>query len=66
MNGAIFGFQRWVWWPKWTPASRSWRIEISGSAMGLLYSFFRFCRRGAKETGEMPVTGASTKNLCDA
>src|SRR3990167_9491813 len=21
MNGFIFGFQRWVWWPKWTPAS---------------------------------------------
>ena len=23
MNGFIFGFQRLVWWPKWTPASRS-------------------------------------------
>src|SRR5689334_5869275 len=22
MNGRIFGFQRLVWWPKWTPASR--------------------------------------------
>src|SRR4029079_9205839 len=21
MNGFIFGFQRFVWWPKWTPAS---------------------------------------------
>src|SRR5262245_45176646 len=23
MNGFIFGFQRLVWWPKWTPASSS-------------------------------------------
>src|SRR5450432_3216182 len=23
MNGFIFGFQRFVWWPKWTPASSS-------------------------------------------
>src|ERR1051325_69019 len=23
MNGFIFGFHRFVWWPKWTPASSS-------------------------------------------
>ena len=23
MKGAIFGFQRWLWWPKWQPASSS-------------------------------------------
>src|SRR5258705_12557064 len=23
MKGFILGFQRFVWWPKWTPASRS-------------------------------------------
>src|SRR6478752_4835323 len=33
MYGFIFGFQRCVWWPKWTPASRSWRIDKSGNAM---------------------------------
>ena len=30
MNGRIFGFQRRVWWPKWTPASSSWRIDTVG------------------------------------
>src|SRR3981081_4471066 len=24
MKRFIFGFQRRVWWPQWTPASRSW------------------------------------------
>src|SRR5438309_11866813 len=28
MYGFIFGFQRLVWWPKWTPASRSWRMVM--------------------------------------
>ncbi len=32
--GAMRGFQRRVWWPKWTPASRSWRSVNSGIAMG--------------------------------
>ena len=36
MNGRILGFQRRVWWPKWTPASRSWRIETVGTGMDLL------------------------------
>ena len=26
MNRFIFGFQRRVWWPKWTPASSSSRM----------------------------------------
>ncbi|GAA4733546.1 hypothetical protein GCM10023216_27380 [Isoptericola chiayiensis] len=26
MNRFIFGFQRRVWCPKWTPLSRSWRM----------------------------------------
>src|SRR6266545_728954 len=34
MNRFIFGFQRRVWWPKWTPASRSSRMETT--AMGFL------------------------------
>jgi hypothetical protein len=28
MKGFIFGFQRRVWWPKWTPASSRAFIEI--------------------------------------
>ena len=31
MNGRILGFHRRVWWPKWTPASSSWRIETVGT-----------------------------------
>ncbi len=31
MNGRILGFQRRVWWPKWTPASSSCRIEMDGT-----------------------------------
>ena len=31
MNGFIFGFHRPVLWPKWTPASSSWRIVIGGA-----------------------------------
>src|SRR4051794_5171059 len=31
MNGRIFGFQRLVWCPKWTPASMSDRRERGGS-----------------------------------
>ena len=44
MYGAIFGFQRRVWWPKWTPASRSWRMVNVGIAMGNV--LFRLLRRG--------------------
>jgi hypothetical protein len=32
------GFQRRVWWPKWTPASSSWRRVNSGIAIGVLLS----------------------------
>ena len=34
MYGFILGFQRRVWWPKWTPASSSWRIETDGMGRG--------------------------------
>ena len=30
------GFQRRVWWPKWTPASSSCRIETDGTVSDLL------------------------------
>src|SRR3954466_3703932 len=29
MKRRIFGFQRRVWWPKWTPASSSSRMETT-------------------------------------
>ena len=50
MYGAIFGFQRRVWWPKCTPASRSWRMVNVGSAMGRTFLF----RLGLR--GRRPVT----------
>src|SRR5688572_25709165 len=34
MKRFIFGFQRRVWWPKWTPASRSSRMETTAKALG--------------------------------
>ena len=37
MYGFIFGFQRRVWWPKWTPASSSWRMETVGTGKDLLF-----------------------------
>ena len=46
MNGFIFGFQRRVWWPKWTPASSSWRMETDGTVSDLLsVRFLRGPRR---------------------
>ena len=46
MNGRILGFQRRVWWPKWTPASSSCRIETDGTVSDLLFgSFLRGPRR---------------------
>ena len=33
MNGFIFGFQRLVWWPKWTPASIISRM-VMGASLG--------------------------------
>src|SRR5436190_15900647 len=32
MNRFIFGFQRRVWWPKWTPASSKSFMETTGTA----------------------------------
>src|SRR6478752_5239138 len=36
MNRRIFGFQRRVWWPKWTPASSIWRIVTTAMTDRLL------------------------------
>src|SRR3990172_7114315 len=48
MNGRILGFQRRVWWPKWTPASSSCRIETDGTGQILLFGCFR---RGPRRRG---------------
>src|SRR5208282_920807 len=42
------GFQRRVWWPKWTPASRSWRRVNSGIAIGVSFPLVRLVLRGAR------------------
>src|SRR5438128_11872465 len=50
MKRRILGFQRRVWWPKWTPASSRSRMETTG--MVLAFGFgLRVCRRGADGTG---------------
>ena len=36
MKPYIFGFQRWVWWPKWAPASSNCCMLTSGDAMVFL------------------------------
>src|SRR5215207_10202868 len=68
MKFFIFGFQRWVWWPKWTPASSSWRIEKSGNAMP--YDSFsgwtaaELCDRVLPGTGGMQRYVRFQFNLC--
>jgi len=37
----IFGFQRLVWWPKWTPASRSCLSVTSGMRKRTSCFYFR-------------------------
>src|SRR4029079_8716669 len=36
MNRRIFGFQRRVWWPKWTPASSSCFMVTTASGTSLI------------------------------
>src|SRR3954469_23778895 len=52
MNRRIFGFQRRVWWPKWTPASSSSRMPPC-VAMGLL-----------GRCGAVPTCTARTRRSC--
>ena len=40
MYGRIWGFHRLVWWPKWTPASSSWRRVTAGMACLLVVGVF--------------------------
>src|ERR671923_245837 len=48
MKRRILGFQRRVWWPKCTPASRSSRMETTDTDSS---SVFLTCRRGGGGTG---------------
>src|SRR5277367_6058724 len=50
MNGAIFGFQKRVWCPKWTPASSICRMDtlvikklLVGLSLRVSQSATRFC-----------------------
>src|SRR5579862_1594101 len=46
MNRFIFGFQRRVWWPKWTPASSNSFMETTGIASPFLgFGWDRLRRR---------------------
>src|SRR5205823_4317508 len=49
MKRRILGFQRRVWWPKWTPASSSSRMETTDMCVPFGWSFL--LRRGASGTG---------------
>src|SRR5438309_6668857 len=72
MKRRILGFQRRVWWPKWTPASRSSRIETTGTDrplsvwVGLLPAGPRWNRRAfgaGTATGLIRRVGCG-KNRC--
>src|SRR5215210_3935811 len=58
MNRFIFGFQRRVWWPKWTPASRRSFMETTG--MRPLSGWLTYGRRrlGGDRTGAATATSA--------
>ena len=55
MYGRILGFQRRVWWPKWTPASNSCRIETAGTSEDLLFGSFRREPRRREPAGHCPA-----------
>src|SRR5438128_1488726 len=49
MKRRILGFQRRVWWPKWTPASSSSRMETTD--ISIPFGWRVCCRRGPDGTG---------------
>src|ERR687892_2593455 len=53
MKRRILGFQRRVWWPKWTPASRSSRMETTDTDGSSAVSDDCY-RRERVEPGEPP------------
>ena len=70
MYGFIFGFQRRVWWPKWTPASSSWRIETDGMGRGppvrLVLRVPRVPRTGGLMASVRPAPRGEQRRVCDA
>src|SRR5262245_43995445 len=60
MKRFIFGFQRRVWWPKWTPASRSSRIETTDTCCPFLLGLAVRAPAGPGGTGVRPDVGTPT------
>jgi hypothetical protein len=58
MNGAIFGFQKRVWCPKWTPASSIWRIVTDMFALSKVGSD-AVAESAAPEDTEFPWSGST-------
>jgi len=65
MNGFIFGFQRRVWWPKWTPASSSWRMETDGTgATSCRFSSSADLVAGGRWALALPAPSRSERSAC--
>src|SRR3954451_14104014 len=62
MKRFIFGFQRRVWWPKWTPASSSSFMETTGmrAPFSVSIAILRRASRGSRRRtrGHRPRKGA--------
>src|SRR5215213_35890 len=65
MNGFILGFQRRVWWPKWTPASSSCRIEMAGTVVGPPGCIRRGPSSGAGRALAGPAPPRSERSACE-
>ena len=57
MKRRIFGFQRRVWWPKWTPASSSSLMPTSGHGAAPLCDWWCSPRRGIARTRRSDAPG---------
>src|SRR6187200_2257090 len=57
MKRRILGFQRRVWWPKWTPASSSSRMPISGMRLPLGLTVVDGARTPARGPGRRVRAG---------
>src|SRR3954454_6639539 len=65
MYGFIFGFQRRVWWPKWTPASRSWRMETDATgATSCRFSSSANLVAGGRWALALPAPSRSERSAC--
>src|SRR5438105_36995 len=60
MKRFIFGFQRRVWWPKWTPASRRSRIVTTDTFGSFLLVLVACCRRARVEPA-FRLAGTATR-----